>query len=274
MALSEEQQRAHAGAVRGAPARLGARTRRCARSTPTGTGGSPPSCRRRRSVRASSSARGPGFARAVHPRPPALRHRARPLARSRGERRGAAVRRRQRWARWCCSTSSTTCRTPRRFFAEATRALRPGGRIVMCEPYVSPLSYPGLQVPPRRAAGAAGRSAGAGRQARAARAIRSTPTRRSRRCCSGAARRAVRRGVPVAGRSARRAPLGSRATRPPGGFSRRPLLPRPLWSALHAVEARLPEPLFRLIGFRMLVVIENAPSDRVSGAASSRRLHW
>src|SRR2546421_3344430 len=31
---------------------------------------------------------------------------------------------------------------PARFFAEATRVLRPGGRVVACEPYVSPLSYP------------------------------------------------------------------------------------------------------------------------------------
>src|SRR5215831_7516816 len=31
---------------------------------------------------------------------------------------------------------------PVRFFSEATRVLRPGGRVVMCEPYVGPLSYP------------------------------------------------------------------------------------------------------------------------------------
>src|SRR6185369_16642081 len=31
---------------------------------------------------------------------------------------------------------------PRRFFHEAARVLRPGGRIVLCEPYISPLSYP------------------------------------------------------------------------------------------------------------------------------------
>ena len=31
---------------------------------------------------------------------------------------------------------------PRRFFQEASRALRPAGRIVLCEPYVSLLSYP------------------------------------------------------------------------------------------------------------------------------------
>src|SRR4029079_1304220 len=32
--------------------------------------------------------------------------------------------------------------SPRRFFAEAVRVLAPGGRIVMCEPSVSPVSWP------------------------------------------------------------------------------------------------------------------------------------
>src|SRR5438552_524932 len=32
--------------------------------------------------------------------------------------------------------------SPASFFAEAIRALAPGGRIVLCEPYVSPLSFP------------------------------------------------------------------------------------------------------------------------------------
>jgi hypothetical protein len=44
-----------------------------------------------------------------------------------------------------------------------------------------------------------------------------------------------------------------------GGFSRRAFLPRALWSALHRMEARLPEAIFRLIGFRMLIVIEKLP---------------
>ena len=32
--------------------------------------------------------------------------------------------------------------SPRRFFVEAARALKAGGRVVMCEPYIGPLSYP------------------------------------------------------------------------------------------------------------------------------------
>ncbi len=43
-------------------------------------------------------------------------------------------------ARSCCSTCSITCRRRARFFAEAVRVLAPGGRIVMCEPYISPVS--------------------------------------------------------------------------------------------------------------------------------------
>jgi len=41
-----------------------------------------------------------------------------------------------------------------------------------------------------------------------------------------------------------------------GGFSRPALLPPRLWSALHALERRLPPALFRLIGFRLLAVIQ------------------
>ena len=32
--------------------------------------------------------------------------------------------------------------SPRKFFDEAVRVLVPGGRVVMCEPYISPVSYP------------------------------------------------------------------------------------------------------------------------------------
>jgi hypothetical protein len=46
-----------------------------------------------------------------------------------------------------------------------------------------------------------------------------------------------------------------------GGFTRAPLLPLPLWRALLAVEDRLPEIAFRLIGFRVLAVLERDASD-------------
>jgi hypothetical protein len=41
-----------------------------------------------------------------------------------------------------------------------------------------------------------------------------------------------------------------------GGFSRPPLLPMALWRVLLALEDRLPAVAYRLIGFRLLAVIE------------------
>jgi hypothetical protein len=43
-----------------------------------------------------------------------------------------------------------------------------------------------------------------------------------------------------------------------GGFSRGPLIPLPLWRALLSLEDRLPALAFRLIGFRLLAVLERA----------------
>ena len=146
--------------------------------------------------------------------------------------------------------------TPRRFFAEAGRVLRPGGRIVMCEPYVSPLSYPiyklfhreqlALRIDPL-----------AGFDPRVAERSRdpfdsnqAIPTllfgRRRQLFAETFPALALRRVVHLSGPSY---PAS-------GGFSRRAFLPRKIWSALHRLEARLPEAIFRAIGFRMLVVIE------------------
>jgi SAM-dependent methyltransferase len=142
---------------------------------------------------------------------------------------------------------------PRRFFGEASRALRPGGRIVMCEPYVSPLSYPvykflhdeplDLGVDPLvPAAGGGGRDPFDSNQA--------IPS-----LLFGRRQRAFAETFPaLAVRSVAR--LSGPSYPASGGFSRRPLLPQPLWSALHALEARLPEVVFRLLGFRILVVVE------------------
>ena len=148
---------------------------------------------------------------------------------------------------------------PRRFFEEASRALRPGGRVVMCEPYVSPLSYPvykflhdeplALGVDPL--APAAPATSAASDAARdpfdSNQAIPSLLFGRGARAFAGAfPALAVQRVARLSGPSY---PAS-------GGFSRRPLLPQFLWSALHAIEARLPEAAFRLVGFRILVVLE------------------
>jgi SAM-dependent methyltransferase len=142
---------------------------------------------------------------------------------------------------------------PRRFFTEATRVLRPGGRIVMCEPYVSPLSYPvykflhdeplALGVDPLAPAG----TNGARDPFDSNQAIPSLLFGRRRRAFAEAFPELAVRSV---------ARLSGPSYPASGGFSRRPLLPQPLWSALHAIESRLPEAAFRLFGFRILVVIE------------------
>jgi SAM-dependent methyltransferase len=142
---------------------------------------------------------------------------------------------------------------PRRFFAEAVRVLRPGGRVVMCEPYISALSYPVYKFlheepvdlgadPLAPAAVGPGRDPFDSNQA--------IPTR-----LFGRGRRAFESEFPTLGvRAVRR--LAGVSYPASGGFSRGPLLPAPLWKALHGLEARLPEAVFRLMGFRMLVTLE------------------
>jgi SAM-dependent methyltransferase len=142
---------------------------------------------------------------------------------------------------------------PRRFFDEATRVLVAGGRIVLCEPYVSLLSYPvyklfheepvGLTADPLAPADVAeGRDPFDSNQA--------IPSLLFGR---GGAR--ILTELPAL-RLARLEWLSGISYPASGGFSRRPLLPARLWSALHRLEARLPPVLFRWIGFRLLAVIE------------------
>jgi SAM-dependent methyltransferase len=148
--------------------------------------------------------------------------------------------------------------SPRLFFQEATRVLRPSGRVVLCEPYIGPLSYPvykffheepvdllqdplALGAPPAEAA-AADRDPFDSNQA--------IPT-----VLFGWRRASFERAFPsLVVRSVEH--LAGPSYAASGGFSRPPLLPPRLWGALHALERRLPEPLFRWIGFRLLVVLE------------------
>ena len=145
---------------------------------------------------------------------------------------------------------------PRRFFAEAARALRPGGRIVMCEPYVSPLSYPiykffheeplALRVDPL--AGFESPVSDSGRDPFDSN--QAIPTLLFGR------RRALFEATFPSLAILRVAHLSGPSYPASGGFSRRPFLPQGLWSALHQLETRLPEAIFQAIGFRMLIVIE------------------
>jgi SAM-dependent methyltransferase len=140
---------------------------------------------------------------------------------------------------------------PRRFFSEATRVLRPGGRIVLCEPYIGPLSYPvykflheepvDLRADPLAPAGDA-RDPFDSNQA--------IPT-----LLFGRARATFALEFPqLAVRGVER--LAGPSYPASGGFGRAPFLPFALWTALHRFESHLPEAAFRLVGFRMLATLE------------------
>jgi SAM-dependent methyltransferase len=143
---------------------------------------------------------------------------------------------------------------PRAFFAEATRALAAGGRIILCEPYVSPLSYPiyrwfheeplDLRVDPLATHGADDRDPFDSNQA--------IPT-----LMFGRGRPTFEAAFPAL-RIMSVEQLAGPSYPASGGFSRGPLLPGPLWSALHRVERWLPAAVIRQLAFRMLVVLEKS----------------
>jgi len=142
---------------------------------------------------------------------------------------------------------------PARFFGEAARVLRPGGRIVLCEPYISPLSFVvyrlfheepvDMRAQPLAEHGALDKDPFASNQA--------IPTL----LCRKAGQRELAGSFPGLKivRFERLAGLSYPAT---GGCSRPPLLPVGLWRVLLALEDRLPAAAYRLIGFRLLAVIE------------------
>jgi SAM-dependent methyltransferase len=145
---------------------------------------------------------------------------------------------------------------PATFFSEAARVLRPGGRIVLCEPYMSPLSrfiyhrfHPepvDMSVDPLVAAVQdieAAKDPFASNQA--------IPTLIFCRDQGHTFSRMFPQLAVV--RVERMAGLAYPAS---GGFSHAPFLPAPLWRGLFALENLLPEFVFRGLGFRVLVVVE------------------
>ena len=140
---------------------------------------------------------------------------------------------------------------PGAFFEEAQRVLARGGRVVMCEPFVSPLSFPlyrffheercDFGVDPYGDPDKDGDPFD-GNQA--------VPTLLlKRRQDELLARFPAFKLVELTR-------LAGPAYAASGGFSRRALLPGPIWRALLALEDRLPEAAFALIGFRLLAVLE------------------
>jgi SAM-dependent methyltransferase len=153
--------------------------------------------------------------------------------------------------------------SPRRFFAEAVRVLRPSGRIVMCEPLISPLSYPvykflheepvDLSVDPLSPLSKEASVDGPG--ARLAEKDPFDSNQAIPTVLFGRGRAAFEQAFPALKIiSVER--LAGPSYPASGGFSRRALLPGVMWRAVHRLEQRLPPSVFRLIGFRLLAVIE------------------
>jgi SAM-dependent methyltransferase len=141
---------------------------------------------------------------------------------------------------------------PGLFFEEAARALQPGGRLVMCEPFVSWLSWPvyrffheealDFDVDALSQCLAADKDPFAGNQA--------VPTqiffRQRARFEQRFPEFRILETPMMAGPSY---PLS-------GGFGRRAPLPNWLWRRVHRWEQKLPAWLYRVLGFRMMIVLE------------------
>jgi SAM-dependent methyltransferase len=145
--------------------------------------------------------------------------------------------------------------SPRRFFEEAVRVLAPGGRIVMCEPYISPISYPVYKFlheePLDLGADPLALYAGSGVRDPFD-ANQAIPT-----LLFGRKRPAFAEAFPAL--SIKRIQYMSGFSCPAsGGFSHGPFLPWTLWSLLHRFDGWLPSSLMRWMAFRMLVVLERS----------------
>jgi SAM-dependent methyltransferase len=160
--------------------------------------------------------------------------------------------------------------SPAQFFAEAERALAPGGLVVICDPYISPLSYPVykllheepvdlsarvLDLPPPDAANARD---GARTQAQPGKRARAKDPFDSNQAIAtllfGRQRADFERrhpGLELISLEKMAGPCYVAS----GGFSHPPLLPMWIWRKLEAVERRLPRVLLDRLAFRLLAVL-------------------
>jgi SAM-dependent methyltransferase len=149
--------------------------------------------------------------------------------------------------------------SPATFFDEATRVLAPGGRVILCEPSVSALSYPiyrwlhdeDLDMGVDPFADASHAPSAPKDPFESNQAIPTLMFARARGRATFAQRFPA-----LTLRSLER--FAGPAYPASGGFGRGPLLPLALWKGLHALETALPAATFRAIGFRMLVVLEKS----------------
>jgi len=143
--------------------------------------------------------------------------------------------------------------SPRKFFDEAIRVLAPGGRIVMCEPYISPVSYPVYKLFHEEPVDM-GADPLALHVADGARdpfdSNQGIPT-----LLFGRKRHAFTQTFPALS-IARLEYLSGLSMPASGGFSRAPFLPWGLWSLLHRIDGRVPSAVMRWMAFRMLIVLE------------------
>lgn len=142
--------------------------------------------------------------------------------------------------------------SPAKFFAEATRALAIGGRIIICDPYISPLSYPVFKwlheesfdfgKDPFDPKWAAGKDPFSGNQAVATQLFFRKWRQFQERFT----------GLSLVSRERFAGPAYPLA----GGFGRKPFVPGAVWRALKRAEDWLPQTAYALAGFRTLVVLE------------------
>ena len=146
--------------------------------------------------------------------------------------------------------------SPAAFFEEATRALAPGGLVVICDPYISPLSYPVYKFlheePVDLFADAVNQDLDRAKHPfDSNQAVATLLFERQRKAFD------LRfPGLEVA--TVQR--LAGPSYPASGGFSRAPLLPMPLWRRLESLEKRIPQSVFRLLAFRLFVVLRRRSS--------------
>ena len=146
--------------------------------------------------------------------------------------------------------------SPRKFFDEAVRVLAPGGRIVMCEPYISPVSYPVYKLFHEEPLDM-GADPLALHVADGARdpfdSNQGIPT-----LLFGRKRQAFTRGVSGAVDSRASSTCRGSACRRRADFRTGRFSPGGCGRCWHRIDARMPSALMRWMAFRMLVVLERA----------------
>ena len=143
------------------------------------------------------------------------------------------------------------------FFGHAVAALRCGGRLIVMEPYISPVSHPvyrflheeaaDMRANPFVAQTAVGRDPFESNQALPTLLFGRYLDEFNGRC---PALRIIDRRV-----------YSGFSYVASGGFSHRPWLPTQLWQLLFALDRCMPAWLARLNAFRMLVVMEKRPAE-------------